>query len=206
MYLMKRQKQYLHLLMDREGPVTSREMALEAGVTDMAKLNELLKDYDVHIMSKPGLGYRLSTNGGEGLRPLSLLMEQMQYERFGRIPDTGPERVEYIARKLLALDYYITMEELRQILYVSRSTLNQDMRQVRRLLELYGLKVVHASHKGIRLQGTETALRRCMAELFFRDDGKWEKAQGMVKSGLARYSTSLSPGQMHCGSVIRKPL
>lgn len=181
---MKRQKQYLHLLMDREGPVTSREMALETGVslrtvkTDMAKLNELLKDYDVHIMSKPGAGYRLVPNDGGGLKPLSLLMEQMQYERFDRIPDTGPERVEYIARKLLALDYYITMEELRQILYVSRSTLNQDMRQVRRLLELYGLKVVHASHKGIRLQGTETALRRCMAELFFRDDGKWEKAPG----------------------------
>ena len=57
---MKRQKQYLHLLMDREGPVTSREMALETGVslrtvkTDMAKLNELLKDYDMRIMSKPG--------------------------------------------------------------------------------------------------------------------------------------------------------
>ena len=112
MYLMKRQKQYLHLLMDREGPVTSREMALETGVslrtvkTDMAKLNELLKDYDVHIMSKPGAGYRLVPNDGGGLKPLSLLMEQMQYERFDRIPDTGPERVEYIARKLLALDYY----------------------------------------------------------------------------------------------------
>ena len=118
---MKRHKQYLHLLMDREGPVTSREMALETGVslrtvkTDMAKLNELLKDYDVRIMSKPGAGYRLAPNDGGGLKPLSLLMEQMQYERSDRIPDTGPERVEYIAGKLLALDYYITMEELRQI-------------------------------------------------------------------------------------------
>lgn len=60
-------------------------------------------------------------------------MEQMQYERSDRIPDTGPERVERHCGKLLALDY-ITMEELRQILYASRSTLNQDMRQVRRLL------------------------------------------------------------------------
>ena len=82
---MKRQKQYLHLLMDREGPVTSREMALETGVslrtvkTDMAKLNELLKDYDMRIMSKPGAGYRLASNDGEGLKPLSLLMEQMQF-------------------------------------------------------------------------------------------------------------------------------
>lgn len=69
---MKRQKQYLHLLMDREGPVTSREMALETGVslrtvkTDMAKLNELLKDYDVHIMSKPGAGYRIVPMTGVG--------------------------------------------------------------------------------------------------------------------------------------------
>lgn len=69
---MKRQKQYLHLLMDREGPVTSREMALETGVslrtvkTDMAKLNELLKDYDVHIMSNRARDTALSPMTGVG--------------------------------------------------------------------------------------------------------------------------------------------
>lgn len=54
------------------GTCHKQEMALETGVslrtvkTDMAKLNELLKDYDVHIMSKPGAGYRLVPNGGVG--------------------------------------------------------------------------------------------------------------------------------------------
>lgn len=183
MDLTKRQKQYLRLLMDRENAVTSRELALESGVTsrtvktDIAKLNDSLAEYHVRIVSKPGSGYRLVPGNKNGLEEIRRALEQRPFEKLNRIPDAGPERVKYIARKLLTLDYYITMDELRQILYVSRSTLNQDMRQVRRMMELYGLKVINASHKGIQLKGPEAAVRRCMADLFFKDEGKWEESR-----------------------------
>lgn len=173
MHLSERQKQYLGLLMNRNGFVTSRELALETGVairtvkSDINKLNELLNDYNVRIVSKPGFGYRLDPEREQGLELINHLLEEMIYDKFKRLPDSRKERVEFIARKLLALDYYITMEELKQILYVSRSTLNQDMKQVKRLFSLYGLRVIHTSHKGIRLEGTEAAVRRCMTDLFF---------------------------------------
>lgn len=173
MYLLGRQKKIYWKLYEKDDYVTSAELAAGNSVTsrtiksDVAKLNEFLKGYQIHIQSKPGSGYRLILSDDSKLEEINRLLNDKQYNRLNKIPNSREERVEYIQKKLLKLNRYITLDEFCEELYVSRSTMNGDMEQVRRFFELYDIEVIHLPHKGIKLVGTEISFRRCIAKLFF---------------------------------------
>lgn len=173
MYLLSRQKKIYWVIYKKGDYVTSAELAAETGVTsrtiksDVAKLNEFLADYQIRIQSKTGSGYRLIVSPESRLKEVCCLFYDKEADEIGKIPNSREERAEYIQKKLLRLDSYITLDALCEELYVSRSTMDGDMEQVRRFFALYEIEVIRRSHRGIQLEGTEISFRRCIAKLFF---------------------------------------
>ena len=58
------------------------------------------------------------------------------------VPKYRYERVNYIVKKLLTVDYYLTIEDLVDELYISRSTLTADLKEVREIFKDYNLELI----------------------------------------------------------------
>jgi transcriptional antiterminator len=80
------------------------------------------------------------------------------------------ERVFYILRRILTDDSYVKFDELSQEIYVSLSTLNQDIKEVKRILKRYNLEITSRPHYGIRVKGSEQNKRLCISEYIFYNE------------------------------------
>ena len=72
-----------------------------------------------------------------------------------QLPQTSNERVAYILDDLLNRSDWVTVDELSEILYVSRKTISVDLKQAEEFLARFDLHIVRKSHYGIQIEGTE---------------------------------------------------
>lgn len=56
----------------------------------------------------------------------------------------------------------ITMDDLCDIFYVSRSTLKKDMKEIREIFEKYQITIDHRANQGLKIIGKEQDLRNCL--------------------------------------------
>ncbi|MBJ8191250.1 helix-turn-helix domain-containing protein, partial [Bacillus cereus] len=68
---------------------------------------------------------------------------------------------------LLLTNAYVKLDDLAEILYVSRSTLQNDLKELRKLLATYGLSLENRPYHGIRVKGNEARLRYCISDYIF---------------------------------------
>lgn len=175
MYLSKRTILLFHTLSKSEGPLTSNYLSQVVGVTsrtvkkDLQVLGEIIASYGAKLCSKPGRGYQIYVDDERSYQELVRLMEQNDLVADQNIPRYSYERVNYIIKKLLIVDYYIKFEDFMEELYVGRSTITNDMKTVRENLQQYGLKLIHTPSRGTIITGKESAKRQCIAEYFFHN-------------------------------------
>lgn len=81
------------------------------------------------------------------------------------MPQTPSERANYLLNDLLMRTDWVTLEDLCDVLYVSRSTASSDLKRVQKVLESYGLTLEKRPHYGIRVSGPEMARRLCLANI-----------------------------------------
>ncbi|WP_169792857.1 BglG family transcription antiterminator [Lentibacillus amyloliquefaciens] len=150
-------------------PVTSRQISAEMQMStktirnDIKALNEILVDYGIHIDSYRGKGYRLSMKEETAVEQFF-----QEYTEGALSPPAEPEeRIIFIMEKLLLSSEYVKMEDLATKLFVSRSTLQSDLKAVRHILKDYRLAVDHKPNYGIKVTGKETQIRFCISEYIF---------------------------------------
>ncbi|WP_040215056.1 BglG family transcription antiterminator [Clostridium polynesiense] len=171
--LHKNYKIIVNRLMEEKRPVTSKELSILVGVSIRTvknyinEINGILASYNVLINSKPREGYWIEIREDSDLEGLEKILDNKSLETAKNIPIYNYERISYLIKKLLVVDYHIKMDDLMEEIYVSRSTLTQDLKEVRKLLAAYRLKLVTRSNYGIIIEGEETDKRLCIAEYFF---------------------------------------
>lgn len=84
------------------------------------------------------------------------------------MPQTPSERASYLLNDLLMRTDWVTLEDLCDVLFVSRSTASSDLKRVQKVLESYGLTLEKRPHYGIRVSGSEMARRLCLANLIMK--------------------------------------
>ncbi|MEX9756884.1 transcription antiterminator [Providencia vermicola] len=131
--------------------------------SDINEINELIQNYSAHILYERGRGYRLKIDD-EGL--FAKLTQQTQVEN--SIPRTSKERVDALLLKLLMLSLPVKLDDIAEEWFISRGTLQQDMSIVREHLQKYQILLESIPHQGIRLNGSEWAIRACMTETLWR--------------------------------------
>lgn len=88
------------------------------------------------------------------------------------IPNNQEDRIHYIIRKLLVSEEYIKADDLSDEMFISRATLNNDMKLVRERLHFFSLDIESVPAHGMCIVGTEFHKRSCIAMYFFGTDSR----------------------------------
>ncbi|WP_145550056.1 BglG family transcription antiterminator [Yersinia intermedia] len=130
---------------------------------DITALNEILEHYGAHFIHNRGFGYRLMIDDAERFRAL-----QQQNRKTHLTPRTANERVHYLLIRFLTSAFSLKLEDLADEWFVSRGTLQNDMAEVRERLNRYHLTIETKPRYGMKLFGTELAIRTCLTDLLFQ--------------------------------------
>lgn len=147
--------------------ISSTELALIMNVSEktirkrIKEISNIIQDYGATLESVPGQGIRLSVlNTGDFEKFLNVCIEEN-----ASYPKTKQGRIDFIIDYLLLSDSYVNLTVLCEQLYISRSTLSNDLVEVRRYFEHFNIEVVDSKRKGVKLSGSETDIRRCLSQV-----------------------------------------
>jgi transcriptional antiterminator, BglG family/PTS system IIA component len=133
---------------------------------DITALNALLAQHGAQFVLSRGNGYQLRIDNSDLFQSL-----QDSRPRTLRIPRTGSERVQYLMVRFLTSAFSLKLEDLADEWFVSRATLQGDMAEVREWLARYQLTLETRPRHGVKLFGSEMAIRACLTDLL------WQLAQ-----------------------------
>ena len=152
--LSKRQKEILNLLSQSKEPLTASWIAKELGVSDrtirseIKQIEQTMKD-DLLIESIRGKGFVLKQVNQED--PSQAFQPNIDADESGLSSEflDKDERVFYILRRLLLEKDFIKLEHLSEEMFVSLSTLQNDLKDVKEILKKYNLSIkkVHCKIK-----------------------------------------------------------
>ncbi|WP_194165550.1 BglG family transcription antiterminator [Oceanobacillus sp. CFH 90083] len=131
---------------------------------DVKVLNELLESYGAQVVSSRGKGYRLMVKNE---RLFYQFVQTQMNEQRENIPSNHQDRVKYLMEKLLMRSDYSKMDALADDLYISRSTLQHDLKHIRDILKGYNLVLDQKPYYGIKVIGDESQIRYCISEYLF---------------------------------------
>lgn len=136
--------------------------------TTIGKMRDSLDEYGIEIESKTRKGYHL------------LIYDKEKYQAFinndewlskNDIPNNSKEREEWLLDYLLKQHKFVRIDDLSEMLYVSRSTITNDIRNVEDSLKSYHITLIRRPNYGLHIQGSEFDIRNCMISQF--KDNKW---------------------------------
>lgn len=135
--------------------------------TDLKELGALLSKHGAAVKPLKGTGYKLEIRDEQAFH--HLLKQLKDDENNGPYPlaSSSEARNRFLMKKLLLTNAYVKLDDLAEILYVSRSTLQNDLKELRKLLATYGLSLENKPYHGIRVKGNEAKLRYCISDYIF---------------------------------------
>lgn len=171
------EKALLELLINYQKKyITSHELASELSLSDrtirkyMVDVKEKIEKNGAKIIAKQGQGYQLAI-----LKPLAFAFflkhqniaadQGMSEMEFFETED----RQKYLLNKLLLEDEAIFMDELESELFISRSSLSNDLNEIKAKIEPYALKICSKPRQGMWIEGSEQNKRHFIMDTFFGD-------------------------------------
>ena len=151
--------------------ITPAQVAEHLGVsvrtvrTYVKQANEAMCGF-AHIDLVRGEGYHLVKEDEVAFEEWSQAVTTVEDDE---LPQTPEERVTYLLNDLLMRNDWITLDDLAHILFVSRSAISGDLKEVERALAHFGLTLEKRPHYGIRVEGPEMARRMCAASVVMAD-------------------------------------
>lgn len=152
--------------------VTASSLSLSLGVSirtvkkEVKYLKEVLQEYDIDLDSIPGVGYRISKDTSNETI-LNSLFNSKFLKRANRFYKSNHERVNHIIVTLLFTQSYIKIDDLANSMYIARSTINNDLKEVRNQLSKYGINLISKPNYGVVASGTENSIRNAILEYVF---------------------------------------
>lgn len=165
----KRQKAILSFLVQNKDPIPAEWMARQLGVSDRTVRDELkglrLQSHalGVKIESIRGKGYKLEIQDVERFQKMGLLLiKNLHVENQTYLLEQN-DRVIYILKKFLLEKRPIKLESLEEELFVSKPTIQSDLKIVREILQKYKLKLTVRPRHGMVVEGEEYMKRLCLS-------------------------------------------
>ncbi|WP_434630868.1 HTH domain-containing protein [Thermoanaerobacterium thermosaccharolyticum] len=162
-------------LLETKKPITSEYLSRLLGVSsrtirnDIKELKEEIKDKAMEIITLPGVGYFIKFVGGD--KGKDVIKEVLDDDNYV-IPSMPEERVRHIIKRLLYADCFITLEELATELYVSKSTIVNDVDAAEEWLLKHNLKLFRKPNYGIKISGSEMNLRFAISDFINEQNNK----------------------------------
>lgn len=131
--------------------------------TDISVLNELLMHHGAQLVLLRKKGYQIEVT--DTIRYQQLLQETPS---FRGIPRTSTGRVNYLLARFMVSPFSLKLEDLAEEWFVSRTTLQGDMAEVRAWFSRYPLIIETRPYYGMKLFGTEAAIRTSLTDLLYQ--------------------------------------
>ena len=174
--LTDRSAKILKVLLNREEAIVIQKLAQRFDVSartirsDLKKLQKWLKTKDVKLITKPRVGVWLEIDNEQK----SSLEKRLLKEKNNQDPFSPAKREKYILKRLLQADQRYTMKELAEELYVSRTTIYNDLEEVERWLDKYNLELAKKRNCGVKIKGSEKNWRKAITDLLAELKGDQE--------------------------------
>ncbi|MBU3093409.1 BglG family transcription antiterminator [Clostridium sp. CF011] len=163
-----RLQKILHILLCVDKIVTGEYLCNTLGVSsrtirsDIKELNYILEDKGAIILSEKSRGYRIEILKEKTFK--EFLSENKEKDISNNL--TAIERAEYIITRLLINELKgmegITQIELADELYVSLSSLKNDIKLAKITLVKFSADIEKIGNKGIKITGSEENIRYCI--------------------------------------------
>ncbi|MCH1965740.1 BglG family transcription antiterminator [Paraclostridium sordellii] len=148
----------IEILKNSTEPINSKALATDIGCStktiqvEVKNINSTLEK--VKIDSIRGMGYKLVGD----IKSVDKLENNTNYNDM--------DRVSYILKQILTLykNKTLKLENLADDMYVSLSTIKNDLKEVKDILKDYNLKIISKHKLGISLDGDIEDLKRCILE------------------------------------------
>ena len=142
--------------------INSIELADMLGVSsrtvkrDLKEISEILKDNGAEVEAT-NQGYRLIINEDE-------LFSQFIDENISSSAEVSGKKSDKVngILELLLSNLYINQDKIADELYISRSSINKVMMDVKNILSEYKITIQNKPHYGYILEGNEIDIRNCM--------------------------------------------
>lgn len=174
--LSKKETKILKLLYGHQPTfLTSQELAASLGVSDRTArkylhlLEDTLKDQKLgSIEGKQGNGYRLVVDSQDSFQAFYLQETKSPHcsKDNGAVQEVQ-DRQYYILNQLFFEQKAVYVDNLAEELFVSRSTVSNDLVEVKKLLKPYEIELSSKSNRGIFAVGNEKNIRHFMMNYFF---------------------------------------
>ena len=147
-------------------PVSSLALSEEIGCStktiqsEIKDINKQLKD--TNIVSIRGVGYKL-----EG----KIEINECNNNHIGNV-----DRIEFIIKTMLNLNLQqensIKLEELADAMYISVSSVKNDLKEVKEILNKYNINIISRHKYGLGVDGNEDEIVKCIVDLCSRKDNE----------------------------------
>ncbi len=156
--------------------------------SDMKELAELVSSHGAEISSTRGVGFTLVVHDPIAFGQMTTSQETLDHDQVSHLPIFQQDRVHYVLKKLLLATDYIKIEDIADELFISRSTLQNDMRDVKAFLSLHGILTDIRMKHGVRIRGNEFNIRVCLTDLVYEkmDAGLSELSNELPTFGSMR--------------------
>lgn len=131
--------------------------------TDVIALNDILSQYGAHIDYKKSVGYQLIITDKKQYDNLPLQGKQLT-----ALPRTSRERVLDLLISFLTENKAIKLDDIADKWFISRSTIQNDIVEVKEYLDKYGLSLDKKPYQGMRLVGEELSIRSCLTDILWQ--------------------------------------
>ena len=165
-----RNERIINLILKEQNYITANQISEKMGISrkliiqSIQEIKEELPAYGAQLEVKKGLGYHI------------LIHDKSNFDAHFKIPltqnmitthtsDSHSERVIFLCRKLLSQERPITISSLASQLYLSKSAIEDDLKQVYELLSDYQLSVEAWKNKGLIVVGEEKNKRIAITDL-----------------------------------------
>ncbi|PRX35595.1 transcriptional antiterminator [Orenia metallireducens] len=170
----ERSTKILSILLDQEEAITIKDLAEEFEVSartirsDLKKLEDVLNNDEIKLIKKPRVGVWLEVKPEYKNELKNELFSSESYKD----PFSSETRQKYILKCLLQSENKYTMKSLGEELYVSRTTIYNDLEDVEKWLNKYDLILERKQNYGVEVKGEEKNWRRAVADLLaqFKDN------------------------------------
>lgn len=169
----KRIRKIIKILNQVNGPISGKDLCEQLNVTvrtlrnDLKNYKEELENHGIEILSKHAVGYELVIKDKDKYYQYIENMLKEESESQMLIPIYPEDRVHYLIRMFLIADDYIKIEEICEKIFVSRSTLSNDLKDVREKLHYFHLDLETKPAHGLKITGSEFHRRSCISQYFY---------------------------------------
>lgn len=148
--------------------ISSERLASKFDVTertirnDIQEINLVLLENGAVIKLKRKYGYYIEITED---RLFGQFLEELEKENKSNMElETSKDRIRYLLSLLLESDDYISLNEIMDKVFISKNTLNNYIKTIKKIIEKYYLEYIAKPNVGIKLIGTEDNKRKCIMD------------------------------------------